>query len=420
MFVSDPDVLQGSGLLEVRLSVQNGTLSLATTAGLAFTLGDGTADSSMTFTGLITNVSVALSNLTYLPNQDSLKPDAVAITVNDLGNSGSGGPQIVSGSVPLNPLTGQVLLQTNPTSPKLKDLVVYGTDADDTITVTGGGTCKITRIGDSTITKSKVTGRVLVFGLDGNDQLNLAKVSRSTVIDGGAGDDSLIGGPKNDRLTGGIGDDTLDGGKGIDRIVESGDVDFILTQDSLSGLGNDTLVNNSIEEAELTGGVGDNTIDATAFTGKTTLSGGAGADILRAGSGNSLLLGGDGDDQLIGGVGRDVLIGGLGTDGLLGGDGEDILIGGTTIYDGNRVAIDAIVREWGGRASYAVRIKHLLGEAKGGLNKSYFLNTATVSADGLANVLTGGQGLDWFFAKNQIDSVQDLNLGGTETEKFLN
>ena len=110
--------------------------------------------------------------------------------------------------------------------------------------------------------------------------------------------------PVDDTLTGGLGNDVLNGGEGVDRVVESGDVNFTLTDTSLVGLGTDTL--SSIELATLTGGASANTIDASAFSlGAVTLNGLAG---------NDQLLGGRGDDTIVGGAGNDMLVGGGGSD----------------------------------------------------------------------------------------------------------
>lgn len=228
-------------------------------------------------------------------------------------------------------------------------------------------------------------------------------------------------------MTGGLGDDRLDGGSGIDRLVESGDVSFVLVQGTaaangrLSGLGSDVLVRTTVEEADLSGGDRDNVIDASAFPGRTWLSGGGGDDTLRAGKGNSIVLGGAGNDTLVGNGGRDLLIGGLGIDTLDGGAGDDILIGGTTAHDDSRAALDALMAEWGrSTMAYALRVKHLQGECAGGLNGSYRLTAvtatpptaATVFSDALVNSLTGGTGLDWFWAF-PLDRLIDPN-GGVE------
>jgi Ca2+-binding RTX toxin-like protein len=123
---------------------------------------------------------------------------------------------------------------------------------------------------------------------------------------GGNGDDTLTGNTSNNLLSGGLGDDTLrgeggddilDGGPGIDTVIQSVDADQLLTTTSLTGQGTDTLT--SIERASLTGGVGDNLLDARGFGGIAGLNGGAGNDTLAGGSGNDTLAGGNGDDTYL-------------------------------------------------------------------------------------------------------------------------
>jgi hypothetical protein len=422
VFVSDADVLHGNGLIQVTITVQNGTLTLPSTAGLNFATGDGSGDRKMTFSGALSNVAAAASTLIYRPFPDSISADTLTVIVDDLGNHGSGGPKGASGSVALNPLAGQVVLQPNPSSPKLTDLVIYGTTGTDNIAVTGKGTTfKVAGVGAG-VPLTKVTGRILAFGLNGDDQILMTNVGRAGVLDGGDGNDTVVGGSKSDRLTGGNGDDRIDGGKGVDRLVESGG-SFVLiqgtatTNGSLSGVVSDTLVNISIEEAELTGGDGADSIDASAFSGKTWLFGGDGNDILWAGALGSVLLGEAGADQLHGAAGRDILIGGLGQDSAIGGGGEDILIGGTTAHDADRAALNLIAAEWmRKKTTYPLRIKHLLGTAKGGMNKTALLNVGTVAHDGVANTLSGSVELDWFLIKDAVD-VTDAD--GSETKTLL-
>src|SRR5205814_2246459 len=102
------------------------------------------------------------------------------------------------------------------------------------------------------------TGRVIVNGNDGDDDIRvMATITQSSVIDGGDGNDYLVGAGENDVFTGGNGNDSIYGGSGTDELVESGDVNFVLSNAKLTGLGTDTL--SSIETARLTGGAGDNT-----------------------------------------------------------------------------------------------------------------------------------------------------------------
>jgi Ca2+-binding RTX toxin-like protein len=122
----------------------------------------------------------------------------------------------------------------------------------------------------------------------------------------------------NDRLVTGGGNDVVDGGADHDTVVAHADANFRLTDTMLFGQGNDRL--ESVEAAELIGGEGNNTLDATAFT--------RGNVILRGGAGNDRLLGGRGYDQLFGDDGDDWLEDNFDSiDYLYGGNGNDRLRG---------------------------------------------------------------------------------------------
>lgn len=88
--ISDPDA--GANPVQVTLTATNGTLTLSTTAGLTFTVGDGTADATMTFTGTITDINAALNGLTFTPTANYNGPATLTITTNDQGNTGDPGP----------------------------------------------------------------------------------------------------------------------------------------------------------------------------------------------------------------------------------------------------------------------------------------------------------------------------------------
>jgi YVTN family beta-propeller protein len=95
--VSVADVDAGAGAIQVQLSVTNGTLTMTTLTGLSFTVGDGTADAAMTFTGTLAAVNTALATLRFTPTLNfpvaaASGTAAFSITTNDQGNSGSGGP----------------------------------------------------------------------------------------------------------------------------------------------------------------------------------------------------------------------------------------------------------------------------------------------------------------------------------------
>ena len=95
--VSDVDAASGS--VKISLAVASGRLTLARTAGLTFTTGDGTADGAMIFTGNLANVNASLATVTYLPNANFAGNDTLVITADDLGNSGSGGAKTDSKTI---------------------------------------------------------------------------------------------------------------------------------------------------------------------------------------------------------------------------------------------------------------------------------------------------------------------------------
>ena len=210
------------------------------------------------------------------------------------------------------------------------DFLDGGDDAD---TLNGGG-------GDDTL-----------IGGTGDD--NLAGGSGRDSLRGDSGDDRLFGqGSTGDTLHGGEGDDLIDGGAGDDVIFDEADADFTLTNTSMTGNGNDTIV--SVERAILFGGDSDNRIDTSAFfsagqtsvtlrgnNGDDTLIGSDINDAILGDAGNDTIDGRAGNDKLSGSAGRDLLIGGAGNDRLrgqggsfdtlIGGDGDDTLDGGAGI-----------------------------------------------------------------------------------------
>jgi Ca2+-binding RTX toxin-like protein len=197
---------------------------------------------------------------------------------------GGAGNDVLSGGA------GNDSVQGGSENDRYGDPLDLGTDAgnepgDDFVNLGTGDDVAIDLVGSNTLA-----------GGDGNDQLTT-----------GEGNDSLDGGLDDDTLTGGAGNDSFNGGTGIDRVVESADVNFTLTNTALTGLSNDQLI--GITEADLTGGAGNNTIDASAFTvGSVTLSGAAGNDILQGGADDDLLSGGLGDDQIDGVGGNNTLL----------------------------------------------------------------------------------------------------------------
>ncbi len=332
--------IDNPGLFRVlpRIVVQpNGTATLTFTplagfggtANITVRLSDNGTGTNTSATQTIT-ITTYLADVTYTAiGSKRLR----AVVVNGLLNVQTGGiaqsgylPAFIE-TLTLNGGTGDDLINLSGLDPllypNLRSIVINGGNGKDAITFNSISTDAF----DNLTTLS-------INGGAGNDLINLTGVPTSLLpaittlqLNGGADHDTIFGSDLNDTLTGGTGNDSLNGLGGTDRVVESANVSFKLTNTSLTGVGTDRLAN--IEEAALTGGAGNNKLDASTFTlGAVTLSGGAGNDTLLGGSGADALLGGDGKDSLVGGAGADTLIGGLGTDTLKGGLGDDFLIGG--------------------------------------------------------------------------------------------
>ena len=86
--VSDVDA--GSAIVQVSLSVNNGVLTLGSSAGLTFSLGDGTSDSEMVFRATIANINTALNGMTYKPIAGFSGFSTLGISTDDLGATGFG------------------------------------------------------------------------------------------------------------------------------------------------------------------------------------------------------------------------------------------------------------------------------------------------------------------------------------------
>jgi len=183
---------------------------------------------------------------------------------------------------------------------------------------------------------AQTAGIKTVIGGTGNDQFTKIHATVTTLV-GGSGNDVF-----NYSTKAIFAADSLDGGTGSNRVIFSSvaqtfiDTDFdriaastIQSITTADGANNLTLGANAVAAgiATVTGGTGNDTFDATAYTTATTLSGGNGNDSLLSGTGNDSLTGGIGTDWLQGtsasakGVKQfDTLTGGTGNDTFVLGD----------------------------------------------------------------------------------------------------
>ena len=135
-----------------------------------------------------------------------------------------------------------VALQPDECDPDLIQLVIGGTVGDDAIRVDPVDNSDLVEVlinGVSHGTFSP-TGRIVAFGLAGNDDMTVAGgIVRSAWLYGGLGQDRLKGGAGNDVLLGGEGDDLLIGGQGRDLLI--------------GGVGADRLVGNADDDILIAG-----------------------------------------------------------------------------------------------------------------------------------------------------------------------
>ena len=107
--ISIADVDAGTNAVQVQLTATNGVITLSGISGLSFTVGDGTADATMTFTGTIANINAALNGMVFTPTPGYFGAASVAITTNDQGNSGAGGALSDTDTVNINVDNTQVI-----------------------------------------------------------------------------------------------------------------------------------------------------------------------------------------------------------------------------------------------------------------------------------------------------------------------
>lgn len=117
------------------------------------------------------------------------------------------------------------------------------------------------------------------------------------------------------------GDVILDEGNDIFRAARGGSVDGVVD----GGEGDDLLIGSGAEDI-MDGGYGNDSIRGRG--GADTLEGGHGWDVVKGGGGNDEIGGSGGDDRLFGNGGHDEIDGGSGNDRINGGGGNDTMTGG--------------------------------------------------------------------------------------------
>lgn len=93
------DVDAGNGIMSAQLSVTKGSLSFGTVEGLSFLAGSNGA-SGIKVSGTLNDLNRAFATLLLTPNDSAMGAETLTVTVDDGGNSGSGGAQQDTKTVP--------------------------------------------------------------------------------------------------------------------------------------------------------------------------------------------------------------------------------------------------------------------------------------------------------------------------------
>jgi Ca2+-binding RTX toxin-like protein len=263
--------------------------------------------------------------LESLEDRSLLTATCTSFSSGDLTIDGDGSDDTItiaasSGNVTLN---GSQLLCGGVAVPaaNVDALTVNGQGGHDTISLLG--------VSSAAFSHGSLSGNIAINGGDGNDSLVGSRLAEST--SGGNGNDSMSGYEGADTMSGGSGSDTYVYGSATvnhstDTIVDennTGDIDTIDFTDlhvrAVVDIGDDSfqIVN-----------LGWVHIDLNAGDVIENVNGSAHNDIIVGNSQDNVLVGNAGNDDLYGLEGDDSFHGGTGNDDLEGGSGSDTYIYG--------------------------------------------------------------------------------------------
>ena len=334
--------------------------------------------------------------------------------------------------------------------------------------------------GDDSLTVGELSAsdvkKVVFSGGDGNDTLDARESSTTIEAYGGDGDDLLLGGSAVDTFFAGAGNDIVVGQRGNDiAYLEGGDDRFIWNNgdgsDFINGgegfdvtqvngadgagdefdlreengqaifnrlnLGLFTLTNEEIEQFEINGQGGDDSLTVGELTGsdvqKVVFSGGDGNDTLDAressttieafgGDGDDLLLGGSAVDTFFAGAGNDIVVGQRGNDIAYLEDGDDRFIwnngDGSDFINGGK-GFDVTQVNGADGAGDEFDLSQVDGQA---IFNRLNLGLFTLTNESIEQFEINGQGGDDSFTINDLtgSEVQSVVFSGGEGNDFLN
>lgn len=144
--LSVTDVDADGNPLEVTLTASNGLVTLGGTTGLAFFVGSGAGDATMTFSGSIVDINNALLGLNFTPTAGYHGAASLQITTNDKGYSGAGSDLTDTDTITINvaqasPTITSVASSSANGSYKIGDILYITVTFDQAVNVdTSGGT----------------------------------------------------------------------------------------------------------------------------------------------------------------------------------------------------------------------------------------------------------------------------------------
>lgn len=206
---------------------------------------------------------------------------------------------------------------------------IDGGDGFDTIVVSGANAAIFwLAISNIELVDASAASAARVTGGNSADLIDFSATTLLgiTIIDGGGGNDTILGSAGDDTLQGGGGVDSLSGGDGADTFFIG--VDITDTIDG--GQGTDTLLalmDNAMIDWTLLSSI--EAVDADGFA-NVRIRGAAGNDLIDLSdallTGIALVDGSAGDDTIIGSDADDRLFGSSGADLLTGGAGNDAFV----------------------------------------------------------------------------------------------
>jgi Ca2+-binding RTX toxin-like protein len=363
----------GAGYDTIQAAANNVVLSFSSIIGIeAFsaggftgvTIAGSTGNDIMDFGGVVTTGGMAISGgagddtITGTQGVDTLRGDAGNDTIyglggNDLIDAGTGADNVYGGA-------GDDTFLVGVDATLAADNFDGGAGVDTIQATANNVTMYIGAMVDIEVISSGGFTGVTVAGTTGADTLDFTgkTFSGSVVVNGLAGNDTIIGGSGVDTLRGGDGNDAISGASGADLLY--GDAGA----DTLNGGDGADILDGGTEIDSLFGGAGDDVLIAGRFAGTDAFDGGDGFDEVRATQANTniwfsslnsiekISSGGFANAQIgvevtstlanwdftniqmngivliSGGLQNDTIIGSAGDDFLLGSNGADTLKGG--------------------------------------------------------------------------------------------